>query len=125
MGTSTDAILVFGFQLEDEDATPEFMGDFDDFDEYLDDLNGLVGRDYPTRSAARESCPADMTMHCSYDYPMYILSMRGTATRAWRGTPREIDSLGVDPSKVDEFKAWAAERGIEGEPKWILCSMWG
>lgn len=75
----------------------------------------------------RETCPADMVMHCSYDYPMYILAVRGTETTASRGYPETLDdALPTVPSeKIDAFKAWCAERGIDGDPKWILCSMWG
>lgn len=68
MGTSTDGILVYGIELEDEDSLPEFMGDFDDFDEYVDDLNGMSAADWKERQAAREQCPADLTMHCSFEY---------------------------------------------------------
>lgn len=125
MGQSTDAILVFGIQLKEEDQTPEFLGDFDDFDEYVDNLNGLSGADYKVRKDARESCPADMTMHCSLDYTMYVLSVRGTETVASRGYPKEIKTLDVSATQIEAFKEWCAARGIESaEPKWLLCSMW-
>lgn len=124
MGQSTDGILVYGIQLDDEDL-PEFMGVFDDFDEYVDDLNGLTGAGYASRSAAREKCPADLTSHCSYEYTMYILGVRGTETTARRGYPKEISTFDVPTDKVHAFMAWCAERGVQGEPKWLLCSMWG
>lgn len=129
MGTSTDAILVFGIECGEEEP-PEFMREFDDFDSYLESISGLPlwgeeGHSFDAHKAFRETVPADMTLHCSYDFTMYILAVRGTETCASRGYPMEITSLEVPTDKVEAFKAWATERGIVGEPKWLLCSMWG
>ena len=133
MGVSTDAILTFGFPIGDEDGgTPEFLEEFDgDFDEFLNSISGLPkygepGHSFEAQFAYRDKCPAAMTMHCSYDYPMYILSVRGTETRAYRGTPKEIINLYVDESDIAAFKAWCEANNIEyQEPKWLLVSMWG
>ena len=132
MGTSTDAILVYGFEIGSEDEPPEFLEAFDgDFDEYLNDISGLPkygesGHTFEAQWAWRDSCPADMTMHCSYDYPMYILAVRGTKTTAYRGYPKEIKSLAIDEAKVSAFREWCEANGIEyQEPKWLLVSMWG
>lgn len=130
MGVSTDGILVFGIECGEDEETPEFMSGFDDFDEYLDSLSGLPqwgepGHNFAANAEFRKTVPADMVLHCSYDYPMYILAVRGTQVTARRGYPQEIESLGVDPAKLAAFKVWAEERGITGEPKWLLCSMWG
>jgi hypothetical protein len=130
MGVSTDAMLVFGIACGDEEEVPGFMLGFDDFDEYLNSISGLPeygcdGHDFDAQRKFRDSVPADMTLHCSYDYLMYILAVRGTEICACRGNPKEITSLDVPAEKVEAFKAWASERGIVGEPKWLLCSMWG
>ena len=130
MGVSTDAILVFGIACGDEDEVPGFMLGFDDFNEYLNSISGLPeygeeGHSFDAQRKFSESVPADMTLNCSYDYPMYILAVRGTEMRAWRGSPMEITSLDVPVEKVEAFKAWVSERGIVGEPKWLLCSLWG
>lgn len=129
MGISSDGILVFGIDLGEEQ--PEFMGECDGFDDYMDSQNGLpqwgeVGHDWDATHAFRNSYPASMTLHCSYDYPMHILAVPGTETTAYRGSPKEIEFLSVSDEKVDAFKAWCVEHGIEDpEPKWLLASMYG
>lgn len=132
MGVSTDAILVFGIPVGEEDEHPEFMGNFDDFDDYLDSLSGLPqygepGYSSKARQEFHDKCPADLVWHCSYEYPMYILAVRGTEIRAYRGDEVEItpEKLVVPETKLAEFRAWIAERGIQDEPRWYLCSMWG
>lgn len=134
MGTSTDGIICFGFMVGEEEEPPEFLDGFEDFDEYLDSLSGLPaygepGHSFDDQRKFRESCPADMVIHCSYDYPMYILAMRGTIIRARRGYPVELDLsffTSFDNAKEQEFLAWCEERELlEGDPKWYLCSLWG
>lgn len=128
MGQSTDGILVFGIECG-EDEYPEFMEGFDDFDGYLDSLSGMPqwgepGHDFSASRAFREAVPADMVTHCSLDYPMYILAVRGTEISASRGYVKEIETLDVDQARLAAFKTWCAERGITDEPKWLLCSLW-
>ena len=142
MGVSTDAILVYGISLGGPDdwiEDPlEFMKLDDDdaemhpdMDGYLDRESGLPqygedGHDWGKLREFREQCPADLVWHCSYDCPAFILAVRGTEERALRGYPVEIKSLEPpDTALVERFRQWCAERGIEGEPKWWLCSMWG
>ncbi len=132
MGISSDGMLVFGIEWEDDDTMPEFMGEFDDFDEYLDSLNDLPdygepGHSFSDQQEARDKIPVDMVRHCSYDYPMFIFAVRGYEFSASRGYPMEItaDKLKVDPEKLKAFKLWLAERGIQGEPSWFLCSIMG
>lgn len=133
MGTSTDAILVFGMPIGYEEETPEFLEEFDgDFDEFLNSKSGLPswgepGHDFNNQREFRESFPVDVTMHCSYDYTMYILAVRGTETRASRGYPKTINELPViSEDKISALKAFCEEIGLEySEPKWLLCSMWG
>lgn len=133
MGVSTDGILVFGIQLPEEE-TPEFLEGFEnDFDDFIDSLNGLPqwgeeGHDWNKTHAFRDNFPVDLVQHCSYDYPMYILAVRGTEIMASRGYPKEIDplTLKVDPEKIEFLRKFCEEYGIEWEePKWYLCSMWG
>lgn len=129
MGTSTDAILVYGIECGEEEP-PEFMDGYDDFDDYLNSLSGLPkygepGHDFAAQRAYRDAFPVSMTLHCSYDYPMYILAVRGSETCASRGNAKQITSLVVSEEKVAAFKEFCEKNGVEGEPKWLLCSMWG
>lgn len=136
MGISSDGILCFGFDLGVEDESPEFLGEFEDLDEYLrDDANipewskENSGRDYFEKvKKVIDECPVDLRMHCSYDYPMYILTIRGTEIRASRGYPEKItpDMLSVQKEKIEAAKEWCENHGVEWqEPSWILCSIYG
>lgn len=134
MGTSTNGILVFGIDLGEE--RPEFLedfDDFDDFDDFLNDLSGLPkwgeeGHSFSNLRAFREAFGVSMTRHCSYEYPMWILSVRGTEKTAYRGYPKEItiDELQVSQGSILRLRDFCEEYGIEWkEPKWYLCSLWG
>lgn len=135
MGTSTDGILVFGFDIgvEDEQPLENILGEGEEFDDFIADEAGIeqwsenVSADYwQRRKIAIKSCPVELVTHCSYNYPMYILAVRGTQLTASRGYPEEVISLHVDQEKIDSAKNWCETHGIEWqEPKWLLCSLWG
>jgi hypothetical protein len=143
MGQSTDAILVFGFDVGEENPLQKVAGDDEDDSPELDVIlaarAGLVRpstADYKApewtkywaeKEALEKASPLEIVRHCSGDYPMYIMAVRGTKTRANRGYPSVIDpaALAVTPEKIEAAKALCAELGIEWqEPKWLLCSMW-
>ena len=87
MGVSTDAILVFGIDLG-EDAEDLFEvrnedGDFE-FDNVLLADAGLKDWNHETEpyeayrarlQEAKKKAGVDLVIHCSYDYPMYILAV--------------------------------------------------
>ena len=129
MGVSSDGILVFGIELGIEDETPGFLYDESgveyEFEEMVDFELGVSDKPYAEREEARKMYPVDLQIHCSYDYPMYILAVPNAKISAWRGYPQELKEglPEVPQEKVDALKAWAAERGIEGEPCWILTSL--
>ena len=129
MGVSTDGILYFGFQVCGEEEKPEWMEEFEDFDDFLISKAGLPDdAPYEDRAKVINECPAELQLFCSYDYPMYVLGVRDAEHRAYRGDIVEIGAaeLAVDQNKIDAFKVWCIANGIEWqEPKWLLCSMWG
>lgn len=139
MGQSTDGILVFGFDLGVEDESPDFLGEFDDLTDLLSDEAGLTewrndftdaqsSAYFKTRRELEAACPVDIVLHCSGDYPMYILAIRGYEYSASRGSPEiiEMDKLIVDDAKIQAAKEWCEAHGIEWqEPKWVLASYWG
>lgn len=115
MGVSTDGILVFGCD----------MGEGEDLEE--DSPFGLLVKEDDDCDLP-DDAPVEVVRHCSYDYPMYILAVRGTKKRASRGYLQEIDpaSFVIDGEKIAAAKAFAEARGIEWkDPKWFLCSLWG
>lgn len=131
MGQSTDAILIYGYTLSDYDEESiedlPFMDGLEDFDELIADITKSTHLDYSGRRAAVEAFPIDLVMHCSGEYPSYVLGVRSTYMRAHRGHPVEFDSLPEpSPEDISRLKSFMIEHDIphEGEPKWILCSMW-
>lgn len=132
MGVSTNAVLVFGIDIGED--LPEFLEDFDgDFDDFLADYSGLPkwgeeGHDFDKTVAWNNDFPVELVQHCSYEYPMYILAVRGTESTARRGYAAEIDvaSMQIDNVKILQLKNFCEQYNIEWqEPKWLLCSMWG
>lgn len=146
MGVSTDAILAFGFNLVDEgdDKTlaerfgAEDEGDFD-FEEWLAERAGAVypenhsGIDSPeyqaysqARRAAIAACPVEIILHCSYDYPMYFLALRGSQKRANRGYPQAITTEAPSQERIAAMRALCEQHGIDWqEPSWHIFSLWG
>lgn len=129
MGVSSDGILVYGIDLGEE--KPAFLDDYEDMDELLMAEGGQTqwgepGHDFKKQWAFLATCPVVLTLYCSYDYPMYIMAVRGTETSVNRGYVEEITSLSVSEEKNDAFIAWCLAHGIENpEPKWLLASMYG
>lgn len=72
--------------------------------------------------------PVEIVTHCSYDYPMYILAAVGTETTASRGYAQNIDdSLKGHEEAIQKLLEFIKEENVEleGEPSWLLYSMWG
>lgn len=126
MGTSTDAILVFGIELEEEH---EPWGEEQDEDDWLEkDGRDILGLQGEKQYEIVNLHPVEIVQHCSYEYPMYVLAIRGTEKRAWRGEPLHItlEELKIPTGNVALLKAFCERHNIEWEePKWLLCSMWG
>jgi hypothetical protein len=149
MGVSTDAILAFGFDLGDAEdmSLAERFGaaerdedeeDFD-FDDWIARQAGAIypaghsGIDSPEyraysekRDAAIAACPVEVITHCSYDYPMHFLALRGTERKAWRGHPVKVETPAPDASRLAAMRAFCEQHGIEWqEPAWHIFSLWG
>ena len=140
MGVSTNAYLVFGVTLDeyDEDREPDFLQGCEDFDGLLaDDADLPPWRDDMTEAESDEyfrkeraivaAAPVDLVSHCSGEFPMWIMAVRGTQLTACRGDPTTVDpaTLQVDPDRIKAAAAWCKAKGIEWEdPQWILCSDW-
>jgi hypothetical protein len=137
MGQSTDAILVYGFEMDPADESPSFLGEDGDFEDFVTDEAGVSPwrpgmsaeekHEYFTnKQVIIDACPVELVLHCSSDYPMYIMAIRGTQLRASRGYPEVVKSLSVSQEKITAAKQWCLDHGIEWkEPEWILCSDWG
>ena len=129
MGVSSDAMLYFGFRVGGEDELPEWMGEHKHFDDFILVKEGLpVDLPYEKRAPVIKKCPAELQLYCAYEYPMYVLAVRGSEHKVYRGDIKEISpaDLEVHPDKIVAFKAWCESADIPYEtPKWLLCSMYG
>ena len=132
MGVSSDGCLYFGFPVGEDEEPPEWLADVEDhdFELFLIDKAGMTYENtpYEERNKIIKSCPADLQRYRSWEYPMYILAVRGCEYSVRRGYFEEItpEMLKVDQSKIDAFKEWCEQNNIEyKEPKWLLCSMYG
>lgn len=152
MGQSTNAILCFGISLE-EGYEPvwcdtEYDSDIDDwwctvngykrpFELYDNQGNYIyVNGIKPSEERIQEyfhhkriwqkdhPLPIREVVHCSGDYPMYIIAVPGTVVVAHRGYPVEIDNHAVDSEAFINFLSFCYKYNIYGDVKWWLCSMW-
>lgn len=147
MGQSTDAILAYGFKLgDDEETLAEIFGITDEdeaaefgFEEFVLKLanvrfpkNGNE-KEYELYNKAKgialAACPVDVITHCSAEYPMYFLALRGWSRKASRGYPERLaTSALVDPPTdlLDAMLSFCEKHKlIWRDPAWHLFSYWG
>lgn len=113
MGQSTDAILCYGMQIEQDSDLHEMV-------DYLYDEH------WSAVSKARVELGVNIISHCSADYPMYIIGIEhGTARR---GHPIEFETLPVagemDKQKIFMFCQRFNIPFEAAKVKWILTSDW-
>ncbi len=134
MGQSTDALLAFGVCLAQEGGELDFLAhaSCDDLDDMIRAEAGISDGEYgEVWKAAKAAYPVDLIQHCSGDYPMWILAVRGTNLLARRGYPEDFDpaKLTVTQDQIEALKAFVEKHAIEladGEfkPSWLLFSNW-
>lgn len=139
MGTSTDAILFYGYVWDDEGTDrPWITGDDDDDDDDDDEEDwqeryaAARGVTRPSESyaevldhASRSFC--EVGTHCSDSCPMGYVAVKASMRVARRGYPQTVSELEVGPSWADELRTFCADLGIpvDGkEPAWWLVSYW-
>lgn len=151
MGQSTDAYVFYGYCWDDEDT--EFGTDMSETVKailaergHADPWDGCPdGSNYRTYAAAHESefaayrelekqveeeLGVDWDSHCSDGCPMPLLFIPGTKTTAWRGSPRPVTSIDVDPAWKPRLDAFLESQGIEApsgenQPGWWVASWRG
>lgn len=135
MGVSTDGILVFGIDFDEEFPLYEGREDDLDLDEiilrsanidraYYDDYDSYA----KNADAELDRAGVELIYHCLESDPMYILAVRGAVIHARRGYPEEIkpEDLIVTEKQMQKLKDFCDKYKLEcSEPKWFLCSMWG
>jgi hypothetical protein len=136
MGQSTDALMAFGFDLGEEvperfaaDEEDGFEADeflLRDYDAGIPDWTPDGPPDYwRKKDEALAKLPVDIITHCSGEYPMYFLAVRGTNRRACRGTPVAAEQYQIGQDEIAALRAFCEKHGIEWQlPKWHIFSMW-
>lgn len=144
MSTSTDAILFYGFLIDEEKdpyehemLTEPASGDLDEiwatkfklYDE------GSSGEDYSFEkiSSHQAKYPVEIVMHCSSDSPMYAVAIKNTKTEANRGYARIINICAPDalnePCYDSQLQQFCVDFGLRvreaSEMNWYLVSYWG
>jgi hypothetical protein len=119
MGTSTNAILYFGFDfcdVDEGDALP--WGE--DEDEY-EAVSKKFGSD-------RSNCACIIDRHCYIDSPIFFVALKRNVFTAYRGMPSTVDigELKVSEEEIQQLRSFCETMGIAWqEPKWRLASYWG
>lgn len=118
MGVSTDAIFVYGFEIDEED------------DEGKERCQLLMDETYDVLVDAEKRLGAQLVYHCSDECTEYIVGLEKTYMKAWRGYPQTINVTKMalfNHAEMDaELRAIAEALGLEAKPgKWLLCSYWG
>lgn len=137
MGTTTDAILFYGFHAG-ENEWDEFIGEGDWKDVFAkvmghpepkavfnDDTKDEHIAYWKTKGALAEAEPCEVDFHCYGDSPMPYLCVKASKTVTARGDASEIKSLTVDPTWDEALQIFAKKMGIPWQqPKWWLVSYW-
>lgn len=156
MGQSTDAYLYYGYTWTEESEDLDFEPSMDDWaekklkadghtdpwdnypenvdratsDKWMRDNDAAIGRWSDMKKELQEATGVDWNSHCSGEYPMPFLHVRGTHVTAWRGSPKAITSIEVGDGWKAKLDAFLEAEGIEppegeNQPGWWLASNWG
>jgi hypothetical protein len=108
--------------------------EFDDQEELFEHLLGIPPYgdpkrpDHAERARLISTLPVELIHHCSGDYPMYFLAVRGTKQEARRGSPTQVFPQGMFISGYAHrrFLQWCEEHGITVTGAgWHIMSYWG
>jgi hypothetical protein len=139
MGISSTGILYWGLDfgedrpwLGEDDPYDEDDEEFDP-DDCLWMANGAKKTDsYAVQRESAKDLGVEIIIHCSYDYAMYGLGVSESVRRASRGYPVKLNEVIVKPEW--EVMLWIAREKLaakfgpawaEGDPSWILTSVYG
>lgn len=151
MGQSTDALLMYGYDLGDpEQWKIKGVGEYDSWEpDWLDESDGLIESAavklraaagftetdwwaegfFARRKEADARIGVEIVSHCSHEFRMYVLAAH--EIRAWRGEPKFFDLSELSPLTVEADKRLASALKVLGfrpeqeRPQWILASDWG
>jgi hypothetical protein len=153
MGTTTDAYLMYGYDLGCDDEwkiqglggegewEPDWLEDDDLVTSAEKQLLASVGFTeewsrhnvgyFDRKKAAEWQIGVKIESHCSGEYPMYVLSAK--RFKASRGDVTQIDPVEMQAVVEREDLNGKLVRACEAlgiqptqeKPAWVLCSYWG
>ena len=144
MSQSPTAKLCYGISFPEEDHEFPWSAD-DSLEDWWRKVNGYLGEypDWNDRPAvakfqeeraafdADNPCPVEDVIHCSYDFPYYILAVPSTLRVVdWGGT-LVVDpaALTVEPEKIAALHDFCAKHGIEipeeSDEGWLMSTIYG
>ena len=80
---------------------------------------------YEIEKQLKELIPIEIVDHCSCDYPLYIIGIKGYVHTAHRGYPETISTLEVLSEDLEKAQVFCEAYKIPFQnPQWFLASMW-
>lgn len=135
MGTSTDGLLYWGYELSEDPPwasgeEPEAWGDGGEWEAVYAQGKGYPEADWKKRRELLKDEPCEILIHCSYNYPMYVATVTLSVQRAWRGYPQIINpqNLTIQPDWHDQLNSFCTVLGLDVsgmKTSWYLASLWG
>lgn len=144
MGQSTDAILFYGFLIDEEKDPYEHEMLTEPASRDLDEIwatkfklydEGKSGEDYSFKKIYKhqESYPVELVTHCHHEESMYAVAVKSTKTTASRGYPERINNISTDaqrePNYDRQLQQFCVDFGLRvreaSECNWYLVSYWG
>jgi hypothetical protein len=153
MGTSTNAYLMYGYDLgSDEGWKIQGLGEYETWEpDWLDEDEGIIESAlnklraaagftetdwradgfFDRQKAADAQIGVEVESHCSGEYPMYVLSAKKFT--AYRGDVEVLDLATLQQAVIDEDLDGKLNRAldvlgfrpVQEKPAWLLCSYWG
>lgn len=126
-GISSSALWKQYYEWEKDWKTGDYEHDskgVEVFEEQNPEWREALDKFYEDNRLIQERCPVELIRHCSCDYPMYILAVKGHTTKASRGYPTPVSNMNVDPNAEIEAQKFCQKYGIDWQPQWWLASDW-
>lgn len=113
MGVSTDAVLVYGYNLDENVLSDETI-------ERIEHDRTIDGK--------LKSLGIEIVDHCSDEETLYILGVSSSEKRAWRGYPLSFEELDDFHHMDGDLREGLEILGVDpidlSTPRWWLASWW-